>query len=334
WQRFTITFESPKTMASIGLPTQSYRDRETMVSTLMNAMWDSIFSNNFVDSTTNLNICRDGQGYFARCSSDLESAIEFPLHAEVAGGLNLQTVRETDLKVVHHWAGWVYVVTQSQSNDGTEYTKKEIPTQQQVESFHYELDSLSRLQYSPFILKLHGVVTDQSGTYVKGMLVEDLCPLGVFISNHKGHLTWQRKLKWARQILSTLAAIHKMGIVMGEVNYAQFGLDNHDNIKAMGIKKRGCPSGWESPEDLETKQPGQSSGIFGPESKRMGQKMDMYQAGLLLWMLATEEFPENYEGHPLPGMGEMPSFYRCIVDTCLEKNPKHRKDATQLLRQF
>jgi hypothetical protein len=332
WQRFTLTFESQKTMASMGLRSQTWRDREIMVKTIINAMRTSISSNNFSGSATNLNICRDGQGYFARCTEDFKNAIEYPLFHETAY-LKLQSISETELEAVDHWAGWVYVV----SYRGQEYVKKEIPMQEQVESFNYELDALSRLQHSPFVLDLYGVVTDTSGTFVKGILVEDLRPLGTIISNESGCLSWELKLKWARQIISALADIHKMGIVMGEVNYAQFGLTRDDNIKAMGIKKRGCPTGWESPEYLETKPKDQIAGIFGPQMRRMGQKMDMYQAGLCLWMLATEKFPESCEETtvpPIPKHLEIPSFYRSIVDTCLDKNPQNREEASSLLCRF
>jgi hypothetical protein len=330
WQRFTLTYESQKTIASMGFPTRTWREREILAEKLLNAMWKSLLSNNFTGSATNLNICRDGQGYFARCTEDLKYAIEYPSFEDFAH-LKLRAFSETELKFVHHWAGWVYVV----SYDGIEHVKKEIPMQEQVESFNYELDALSRLQHSPFVLNLYGVVTDGSGTFVKGMLVEDLRPLGVVIRDEGNSTPWSLKMRWATQILSAIADIHKMGIVMGEVNYAQFGLTREDNIKAMGIKKRGCPTGWEAPEYLEIKPKDQNAGIFGPQVRRMGQMMDMYQAGLCLWMLATDKFPENYDTlPPIPDNPNIRGFYRDIVETCLQKNPEHREDASSLLRRF
>jgi serine/threonine protein kinase len=297
---------------------------------LINAMWKYLLSNNFTGSATNLNICRDGQGYFARCTEDLKYAIEYPSVEDFAH-LKLRAFSETELQFVHHWAGWVYVV----SYDGIEHVKKEIPMQEQVESFSYELDALSRLQHSPFVLDLYGVVTDGSGTFVKGMLVEDLRPLGAVIRNEGSSMPLRLKMRWAKQILAALGDIHKMGIVMGEVIYAQFGLTRENNIKAMSIKKRGCPTGWEPPEYLEIKPKGQNAGIFGPQVRRMGQMMDMYQAGLCLWMLATDKFPENYDTlPPIPDDPNIPGFYRDIVKTCLQKNPGHREDASSLLRRF
>ncbi|KAH8745225.1 kinase-like domain-containing protein [Hyaloscypha finlandica] len=335
WQRFTIEFESTQTMASIGLLTQTYRQREEMVSTLINAMWDSIASNNFSYSTTNLTICRNLCGYFARCTVDLDNSTELPRLSD--NNLQLESISETTLKVTHHWGGWVYVVTREGADESVEYVKREIPTQEQVESFNSELYALSHLQnsrHNHLITNLFGVVTDPSGTYIKGMLVESLFPLAVFIRSNRGNLSWTLKLKWAKQILSALAAIHDMGVIMGEVNGFQFGLTRDWNIKVMGIKKRGCPTGWQSPEYQNTPK-GRAAGIFGPPGRGTGQKLDMYQVGLLLSVLAKEEFPEEHEDYPPPPlMEDVPEFYRRIVETCLQTNPEDRREAAFLVDCF
>ena len=65
---------------------------------------------------------------------------------------------------------------------------------------------------------------DFTGTFVKGMLVEDLCPFGVTIYRNKGNITWNQKLQWAIQILQGLMHVHAEGLVMGKVNYIQLGL--------------------------------------------------------------------------------------------------------------
>jgi len=59
---------------------------------------------------------------------------------------------------------------------------------------------------------------------VKGVLVEDLLPFECVIYEEKGSISWQRKRKWATQILRVLAAVHAEGLAMGVVNYAQFGV--------------------------------------------------------------------------------------------------------------
>ena len=57
----------------------------------------------------------------------------------------------------------------------------------------------------------------------------------------KSNITWTQKLQWAIQILRSLMHVHAEGLVMGEVNYAQFRLRLNGDIVITGTKKKRLP---------------------------------------------------------------------------------------------
>jgi hypothetical protein len=338
WERFTITFDDSVSNEHViaGLRMQNGQDNRVLLWVrLMSAIWDEVLKIRPYSSATNLRIgTEDGyqwDEFCAHVSEDIEGSIEYPVVKDFAH-IDLEMMKETSLDITEHVAGWVYRVSGQQNT----MVKKDIPMETQVASFKYEVDALSRLQHSLHVTSLFGLTTDSTGAYVKGMLVEDLRPFGVAIYEDKGNITWIQKLQWAIQILQGLMHVHAEGLVMGEVNYAQFGLRLNGDIVITGIKKRGCPIGWETPEHLNMKSPAKDfGGIFGPVPLRSGQKMDMYQAGLLLWMIAAETFPESRQPGWSPVFPERtPNSYREIAQRCLQNEPRDRLTASELLANF
>jgi hypothetical protein len=68
----------------------------------------------------------------------------------------------------------------------------------------------------------------------------------------------------------------------------------------------------------------------------IGVKSDLYQLGMVLWALATQEDEPDAFGRPLKIEEDVqvPAWYRRVVNTCLSTNPRDRVQAIQLLSWF
>lgn len=68
----------------------------------------------------------------------------------------------------------------------------------------------------------------------------------------------------------------------------------------------------------------------------IGVKSDLFQLGMVLWALATLEDEPEAHRRPLrldPGI-DVPRWYRMMMETCLNENPRMRLQATALLAMF
>lgn len=211
--------------------------------------------------------------------------------------------------------------------------KKEIPGPDTIDEFLYEVNALDSLLGCDNVVQLEGLVTDDRGELVKGLLISYASqgPLVDMIYDLRGtsQLPWHRREKWAKQIVSGLADIHEAGYVQGDFTLSNIVIDGDDNAIIIDINRRGCPVGWEPPELSRLIDSGQRIGMC------IGVKTDLFQLGMVLWALAEEvDEPERVE-RPLPSvLDDIPDYYRRIVKTCLRERPQGRVGANELLRQF
>jgi serine/threonine protein kinase len=211
--------------------------------------------------------------------------------------------------------------------------KKEIPGPDTVDEFLYEVNALDSLLGCDNVVQLEGLVTDDRGELVKGLLISYASqgPLVDMIYDFRGtsQLPWYRREKWAKQIVGGLSDIHEAGFVQGDFTLSNIVIDEDDNAIIIDINRRGCPVGWEPPELSRLIDSGQRIGMC------IGVKTDLFQLGMVLWALAEEvDEPERVE-RPLPSvLDDIPDYYRRIVKTCLRERPQGRVSANELLRLF
>lgn len=242
--------------------------------------------------------------------------------------LGCRRIRENNIEFDSHMSGFVYKVRIR----GQTLIKKEIPGPDTVDEFLYEINALSRLSNSRNVIAFHGVIVDDYGEHVKGLLIS-YAEQGALIDvlfDHDHSLPWFRRERWARQIVEGLSEIHESGFVQGDFTLSNIVIDDEDNAKIIDINRRGCPVGWEPPEATPLIESNQRISMY------IGVKSDLYQLGMVLWALAEQEDEPEAHGRPLRLHEELdvPEWYRTVVSICLADDPRHRMQAIDLLRMF
>lgn len=242
--------------------------------------------------------------------------------------LGCRRIRESSIDFDSHMSGFVYKVRIR----GQTLIKKEIPGPDTVDEFLYEINALSRLSNSRNVITFHGVIVDDYGERVKGLLIS-YAEQGALIDilfDHDHGLPWFRRERWARQIVEGLSEIHESGFVQGDFTLSNIVVDDEDNAKIIDINRRGCPVGWEPPEATPLIESNQRISMY------IGVKSDLYQLGMVLWSLAEQEDEPETHGRPLRLSEDLdvPEWYRTVVSICLADDPRHRMQAIDLLRMF
>lgn len=222
-------------------------------------------------------------------------------------------------------SGFVYKVRVN----GEVLIKKEIPGPDSVDEFLYEINALNQLKHSTSVIKFYGVIVDDRQEYVKGLLIsfaEQGALIDIIYDNERG-LPWPTRERWARQIVQGLSEIHEAGFVQGDFTLSNIVIDGNGDAKIIDINRRGCPVGWEPPEATPLIENNQRISMY------IGVKSDLFQLGMVLWALATQDDEPEVQGRPLrigPDL-QVPIWYRKIVDICLSDDPRRRLQALQLL---
>jgi serine/threonine protein kinase len=229
-------------------------------------------------------------------------------------------------------SGFVYKVRY----EGKRLIKKEIPGQDTVDEFLYEVNALHNLLYSNYTIHFHGLVVDDSEKYVKGLLIA-YAEQGALVDiiydeckDAKRSIPWTRREKWARQIIHGLADIHDSGFVQGDFTVSNVVIDHEDDAKIIDVNRRGCPIGWEPPEATALVESNQRLSLY------IGVKSDLYQLGMVLWAVAMEEDEPEIQGRPLVLGPEVnvPDWYRQITEICLNYDPRSRLGASSLIEMI
>lgn len=237
-------------------------------------------------------------------------------------------MRQSDIEFEAHMSGFVYKVRVN----GQTLIKKEIPGPDTVDEFLYEINALSQLHNSNNVIQFYGVIVDDYGEHVKGLLISyaEQGALIDVIYDHDHSLPWPRRQKWARQIVEGLSEIHEAGFVQGDFTLSNIVIDHNDNAKIIDCNRRGCPVGWEPPEATPLIESNQRISMY------IGVKSDLYQLGMVLWALAEQEDEPENRRRPLTlsdGL-DLPDWYARVVRICLADNPRARMHAIDLLRLF
>lgn len=328
WRRVTISLDyrnAPDNSLEMDLlHTKFQRDKSAKI---YEAIRESLIDIQFYDTVTNLKLQTTDGRLHVHVVEDINEIIHYPT-VRMIQHLGCRRIRESSIDFDSHMSGFVYKVRIR----GQTLIKKEIPGPDTVDEFLYEINALSRLSNSRNVIAFHGVIVDDYGERVKGLLIS-YAEQGALIDilfDHDHSLPWFRREKWARQIVQGLSEIHESGFVQGDFTLSNLVVDDEDNAKIIDINRRGCPVGWEPPEATPLIESNQRISMY------IGVKSDLYQLGMVLWALAEQEDEPETHGRPLRLAEDVdvPEWYRTVVSICLADDPRHRMQATDLLRMF
>ncbi|CUS14802.1 unnamed protein product [Tuber aestivum] len=295
---------------------------------IYDAIRDSLSDIQFYDTITNLKLQTSGGRLHVHVTEDLHEIIPYPPVVAIAH-LQCPKYKESELEFDSHLSGFVYKVRVS----GDVFIKKEIPGPDTVDEFLYEINALYALADSNNVIRFGGCVVDEGRKKVKGLLIS-FASKGALIDiiyHERGRLSWETREKWAKQIVSGLSEVHEAGYVQGDFTLSNIVIDENDDAKIIDINRRGCPVGWEPPEVTAMIDGLQRIGMY------IGVKSDIFQLGMVLWGIAHEIDEPEAVKRPL-GMGEapgdVPDYFRDIVEACLSERPQGRPSAKDLISLF
>jgi len=243
--------------------------------------------------------------------------------------MRCRRVKEHELEFDSHMSGFVYKVRVNNEV----LIKKEIPGPDTVDEFLYEINALNRLRFADNVIRFYGVVVDDKEECIKGLLIsyaEQGALIDILYEDQTRSLAWSTRERWARQIVDGLSEIHEAGFVQGDFTLSNIVINDRGDAKIIDINRRGCPVGWEPPEATPLIESNQRISMY------IGVKSDLYQLGMVLWALGTQEDEPEAHGRPLRIADDLkvPKWYRQIVDICLSEDPRHRLQAQQLASMF
>ncbi|KAK4193951.1 Traf2 and NCK-interacting protein kinase [Podospora australis] len=328
WRRVTVSLDyrnAPDGSLEMELAhTKFQREKSAKI---YEAIRESLPDIQFYDTVTNLKLQTTDGRLHVHVVEDVNEIISYP-SARMIQHTRCKRVKESEMQFEAHMSGFVYKVRVN----GQVLIKKEIPGPDTVDEFLYEINALNALRSSRNVIDFYGVVVDDKGEHVRGILIS-YAEHGALIDvlyDHDHRLPWKTREKWARQIVAGLSEIHEAGFVQGDFTLSNIVIDENQDAKIIDINRRGCPVGWEPPEATPLIECNQRISMY------IGVKSDLYQLGMVLWALATQEDEPEAHGRPLqiePNM-QVPGWYRHIVDVCLSESPRHRIQASQLLPYF
>ena len=333
WRRLTISLDyrdAPEGSLEADLSTLHYqRDKSVRI---YEAIRESLPDIQYYNTVTNLKLettPSDCQLH-VHVREDANEIIQYP-STSIFDHVRARRYAESEVEFLTHLSGFVYKVRLL--DEERNVIKKEIPGPDTVDEFLYEVNALDSLLGCRNVVQLEGLVTDEDGQVVKGLLIS-YASQGALVDmlydlRNTPELPWHRREKWARQIVQGLSDIHEAGFVQGDFTLSNIVIDENDYAQIIDVNRRGCPVGWEPPELGRLIDSGQRISMC------IGVKTDLFQLGMVLWAIAEEvDEPERVE-RPLPPMtDEIPAYYKRMVETCLSERPQGRSSAKRLLRQF
>ncbi|OJJ82307.1 uncharacterized protein ASPGLDRAFT_152857 [Aspergillus glaucus CBS 516.65] len=331
WRRVTVScdYRSPEP-DSLEQDLSEMWNQKDRCARIYESLRESLAEIQFYDTVTNLKLeTRDGRLH-VHVTEDVNETIAYPAIFHIGHLPGIKLVSEDHLHFVRHESGFVYHV----ELNGRSFIKKEIPGPDMVDEFLYEINALHELLGAQNVIQLEAIVVDEERQVIKGLLI-GYADKGALVDmlyyrDGKNTISWKRRERWAKQIVQGLAEIHEAGFVQGDFTLSNIVLDGNDDAKIIDINRRGCPVGWEPPEivaKLESKQ---------RISMYIGVKTDLFQLGMTLWAVATENDEPERQCRPLliPDDIDIPDYYRRLVAICMSPYPQQRLSAKELLTLF
>ncbi|OJJ01487.1 hypothetical protein ASPVEDRAFT_83013 [Aspergillus versicolor CBS 583.65] len=329
WRRVTISCDyRDAEPESLEQDLKELRYQRDKCARIYESIRESLTEIQFYDTVTNLKLeTLDGRLH-VHVTEDVNEIIPYPPISSIGHLPDAQLVPERRLHFEAHLSGFVYNVRLGDRS----FIKKEIPGPDTVDEFLYEINALHALQSTPNVIQVEGIVVDDRQEVVKGLLISfaEKGALVDILYEYRGTISWERRERWARQIVHGLCEIHESGYVQGDFTLSNIVVDANDDAKIIDINRRGCPVGWEPPEIVAKIESNQRISMY------IGVKTDLFQLGMTLWALAMEEDEPERQRRPfvLDEDLPVPDYYRRVVSICLSPIPRHRLSAKELLNFF
>ena len=286
----------------------------------------------FYDTVTNLKLETKDERLHVHVTEDINEIIPYPA-VHLVAHLECHQYKESELHFDEHMSGFVYRVNVGEHT----WIKKEIPGPDSVDEFLYEVNALSELVNAKNVIQLKGLVVNEDKSLIKGLLLsyaDQGALIDILYDSKEGHtprVPWERRERWAKQIIQGLSNIHEAGFVQGDFTLSNIVIDENDEAQIIDINRRGCPVGWESPEMVPLVESGQRLSMY------IGVKSDLYQLGMVLWALAMEKDEPERQPRPLnleDAKADVPKYYKDLAEICLAEKSKQRLAAKDLLVFF
>ncbi|KAK0671094.1 hypothetical protein QBC41DRAFT_335455 [Cercophora samala] len=331
WRRVTVSLDyrnAPEGSLEMELAQTKFQREKS--AKIYEAIRESLMDIQFYDSVTNLKLQTTDGRLHVHVVEDVNEIISYP-SVRLIQHTGCRKVREREMEFDSHMSGFVYKMRVN----GQVLIKKEIPGPDTVDEFLYEINALNSLRSARNVIQFYGVVVDDREEHVTGILIsyaEQGALIDILYDHAHEHppLPWSIREKWARQIVAGLSEIHEAGFVQGDFTLSNIVIDHHGDAKIIDINRRGCPVGWEPPEVTPMIECNQRISMY------IGIKSDLYQLGMVLWSLATQDDEPEAQGRPLQIADDVdvPAWFARIVYICLSDNPRNRLQALQLLALF
>ncbi|KAK4204104.1 hypothetical protein QBC40DRAFT_312211 [Triangularia verruculosa] len=332
WRRVTVSLDyrnAPDNSLEMELShTKFQREKSAKI---YEAIQESLPDIQFYDTVTNLKLQTTDGRLHVHVVEDVNEIISYP-SVRLIQHTGCRRIREQDMQFDSHMSGFVYKMRVN----GRTLIKKEIPGPDTVDEFLYEINALNSLRSARNVIQFYGVVVDDTEEHVTGILIsyaEQGALIDILFDHAHDHppLPWPIREKWARQIIAGLSEIHEAGFVQGDFTLSNIVIDHNNDAKIIDINRRGCPMGWEPPEVTPMIECNQRISMY------IGIKSDLYQLGMVLWALATQNDEPETQGRPLripDDVVDVPAWFTKVVYICLSDNPRKRLQAQQLLSLF
>ncbi|KAK4181900.1 hypothetical protein QBC36DRAFT_1343 [Triangularia setosa] len=331
WRRVTVSLDyrnAPNKSLEMELADTKFQREKS--AKIYEAIRESLPDIQFYDTVTNLKLQTTDGRLHVHVVEDVNEIISYP-SVRLIQHMRCRRIREQEMQFDSHMSGFVYKMRVN----GQTLIKKEIPGPDTVDEFLYEINALNSLRTARNVIQFYGVVVDDREEHVTGILIsyaEQGALIDILYDHAHDHppLPWPIREKWARQIVAGLSEIHEAGFVQGDFTLSNIVIDHNNDAKIIDINRRGCPVGWEPPEATPMIECNQRISMY------IGIKSDLYQLGMVLWSLATQDDEPEAQGRPLqiPDDVDVPAWFARIVYICLSDNPRNRLQALQLLSLF
>jgi len=225
----------------------------------------------------------------------------------------------------------------------------------------YQIQLLHCLNGASAITPFIGVITDDRTQELRGFLKE-LPAQGLMFdimrqAEQKGLVVpWERRQKWARQIVAGVLQAHSKGFVVGSLGRLLcVGIDRDDNARLDRFRSTiKCHANYQGFLPPELRQHASLDG----KTVDVTPGTDLFQLGMLLWRIAayktTQGGPSMFcasfgcpysstatcrDAHTnpiaLPPLGDtIPDFYQKIISICRAERSSQRRPASELLKMF
>ncbi|MBZ5723418.1 MAG: protein kinase [Acidobacteriia bacterium] len=217
---------------------------------------------------------------------------------------------------------------------------------QTMQRFKQELLLASKVSHKN-ILRIHDL-GDMNGVKFITMAFVEGPDLAALIEQ-EGRLSFDRALKFTRQLCAALEAAHNEGVVHRDLKPQNILIDRNDTVY---ISDFGLAKSLESEATMMTRT-GQIVGTpryMSPEQVEAGEvdhRADLYSLGLIMYEMFTADIPFRGESaiqlmyqrvmktprDPRAACPELPDYIAEIILKCLEKEPAKRYQSAREIAQ-